>query len=109
MSIISPQEAEFTVEVDVAVLGSGDGRLCAGTAAQQAGAQTLILERDSTALGTTAMSTGIIPAAGTSFQNQVGIDDSPENFTADICKQSGYRSDQDLVLEMANESATTIE
>ena len=109
MSIISPQEAEFTVEVDVAVIGSGACGLCAGIAAKQAGANTLILERDSTALGTTAMSTGLIPAAGTSFQNQVGIDDAPEIFAADICKKSGYRSDEDLVLALAKESAKTIE
>ena len=109
MSIISPQEAKFTVEVDVAVIGSGACGLCAGIAAKQAGANTLILERDSTALGTTAMSTGLIPAAGTSFQSQVGIDDAPEIFAADICKKSGYRSDEDLVLALAKESAKTIE
>ena len=88
MSIISPQEAEFTVEVDVAVIGSGACGLCAGIAAHQAGAQTLILERDSTALGTTAMSTGLIPAAGTSFQNQVGNDNSPDTIPAEICNKS---------------------
>ena len=109
MSILSPEEADFMVEVDVGVVGAGACGLCAGLAAKQAGVNTLILERDSTALGTTAMSTGLIPAAGTSFQNEAGIDDSPELFTEDVCRKSGYRTDQNVVMTITKESAQTIE
>ena len=72
MSILSKEEAEFNSAVEVAVIGAGACGLCAGIAAKQSGAETLILERDPSALGTTAMSTGLIPAAGTSFQAKAG-------------------------------------
>ena len=54
--------------------------MCAGLAAAQAGAEVLILERDETALGTTAMLTGLIPAAGSALQKAAptpGTDHEP--------------------------------
>ena len=64
MSILSLSDADFSFELDVVVIGGGACGLCAGLAVQEAGGEVLILERDSSALGTTAMSTGLIPAAG---------------------------------------------
>ena len=109
MSILSSAEAEFNSSTDIAIVGAGACGLCAGIAAKQAGAEVLVLERDSTALGTTAMSTGLIPAAGTSFQQAHGISDSAELFAEDICKKTGYRTDESIVLDIARESAATVE
>ena len=109
MSILNISEANFTFELDVAVIGAGACGLCAGLAAQAAGGEVLILERDPSALGTSAMSTGLIPAAGTSAQKEVGIIDSPENFARDICSKSKFRTDEALALALAQESAKTIE
>ena len=109
MSILSLSEADFSFELDVAVIGAGACGLCAGLAAQAAGGEVLILERDPSALGTSAMSTGLIPAAGTSAQKEADIIDSPEIFARDICAKSKFRTDGELALALAQESAKTIE
>ena len=109
MAILDVSEADFTFSVDVLVIGGGACGLCAGLAASSAGAQVLILEQDATPLGTSAMSTGLIPAAGTSAQHQAGVVDSPELFAHDICSKSRFRTDEKIVLTLAGESAKTIE
>lgn len=109
MTIRSKKDADFSFDVDVAVVGAGACGLCAGLAAAQAGAEVLILERDETALGTTAMSTGLIPAAGSALQKSAGVEDSPEQFANDICAKSKFRTDENIALALARESAATID
>jgi len=77
-------EANFDWSVPVAVVGAGGCGLCAGLAARQAGAEVLILERDAAPIGTTGMSTGLIPGADTRMQREKGIEDSPELFAEDV-------------------------
>ena len=109
LTILSKEDADFSFEVDVAVVGAGACGLCAGLAAAQAGAEVLILERDATALGTTAMSTGLIPAAGSALQIAAGIEDSPEQFANDICAKTKFRTNEGIALALAKESAATID
>ena len=109
VSILSLSAADFSLELDVAVIGAGACGLCAGLAARQAGAEVLIIERDPSPLGTTAMSTGLIPGAGTSFQQAAGIHDTAEQFAHDVCAKTGFRTDENIVLALARESAATIE
>src|SRR3546814_17347296 len=54
------------------------------------------------------MSTGLIPAAGTPEQAAAGIEDSLEIFAADILKKTKGRTDPDIALGIARESAATI-
>jgi fumarate reductase flavoprotein subunit len=100
---------EFEFRVPIVVIGAGGCGLTAALAAHQGGAEVLVLERDSTPLGTTAMSTGLIPGAGTRFQRQRGIDDSPELFAADIVEKCRGETDPDMALVLARESAATVE
>jgi fumarate reductase flavoprotein subunit len=109
LTILSLVDAEFSFAVDVAVVGAGACGLCAGLAAAQAGAEVLILERDESALGTTAMSTGLIPAAGSALQKAAGVEDSAEQFANDICAKSKFRTDENIALSLAKESAATID
>ncbi len=102
-------ENEFEFRVPVVVIGAGGCGLTAALAANQGGAEVLVLERDSTPLGTTAMSTGLIPGAGTRFQRQRGIEDSAELFAADIVKKCRGETDPDMALVLARESARTVE
>lgn len=108
MSLLNPSVARFQFEVEVAVIGGGGCGLSAALAAQQAGAVALVLERDRAALGSTAMSTGLIPAAGTRFQQQAGIDDSPERMAADILAKARQQTDAKIVAALSRQSAATV-
>jgi len=103
------REASFAGSVSVIVIGGGGCGLTAALAAQQAGAEVLVLERDASTLGTTAMSTGLIPAAGSRLQREQGIDDSPELFARDIVAKTHGETDPAIALALAQASARTVE
>lgn len=84
MAELAATPPAFDVSVDVAVVGAGACGLVAGLRAIEAGAETLVLERDARPAGSTAMSSGFIPAPGTRFQRAAGIEDSPELLARDI-------------------------
>jgi fumarate reductase flavoprotein subunit len=109
MCILDPNTARFEASVAVLIVGGGGCGLTAALAAREHGVEVLVLERDPTPLGTTAMSTGLIPAAGSRFQREKGIDDSPERFADDILGKAQYRTDPDIVETLARESARTVE
>lgn len=96
------------MHVPLIVIGAGGTGLCAALAAADAGVEVLVIERDPTPLGSTAMSTGLIPAAGTPEQAEAGIEDSPALFAADIMAKTKGRTDSDMALHLAAESAETI-
>ena len=97
-----------TAGVDVLVVGAGAAGLCAALAAREAGAEVLVAERDQVARGTTAMSTGLIPAAGTPEQAAAGIADTPARIAEDILAKSGGRADAAVVARLAAESAAAV-
>ena len=96
------------VRYQVVVIGGGACGLTAALAARDAGADVLVIERDPVPRGTTAMSTGLIPAAGTPDQLSDGIDDSPSLFAQDIVAKSKGRTDAALALRLAEQSAETM-
>ena len=102
-------DEKFEFRVPVVVVGAGGCGLSAGLAARQAGAEVLILERDPSPLGTTAMSTGLIPGANTRFQREHGIQDSAELFARDIVKKCRGETDAEMALALAQASAATVE
>jgi fumarate reductase flavoprotein subunit len=71
-------------DVPVAIVGGGACGLVAGLLLRDAGIDCVVLERDKTPSGSTALSSGFIPAAGTQAQRDAGIADTPEAFAADI-------------------------
>lgn len=74
-----------TPDVPVAIVGAGACGLTAAIFLRDAGIDCVLLERDATPQGSTALSSGFIPAAGTRVQRDAGItDDSPARFAADI-------------------------
>jgi fumarate reductase flavoprotein subunit len=107
--VLPVDRAAFALDVGVLVVGAGACGMTAALAAADAGAQVLVLERDAVVGGTTAMSTGLIPAAGTRMQRERGVDDSPERFAADIAAKARGEVDADLVAALTRASATTVE
>jgi len=81
----------------------------AGLAAREAGAEVLVLERDAVPRGSPALSAGLIPAAGTSFQRTLGIADSADRFAADIMAKAKGAPDPDLVALVTREIAPALE
>jgi len=74
-----------TPELPVAIVGSGACGLTAAIALRDAGIDCVLLERDATPQGSTALSSGFIPAAGTRVQQAAGVhDDSAARFAKDI-------------------------
>ncbi|MFK7954862.1 MAG: FAD-dependent oxidoreductase [Lysobacterales bacterium] len=109
MSVLPASEADFGFEVPVVIIGAGGCGLSAALAAAQAGVETLVLERDPTPLGTTAMSTGLIPAAGSELQKAAGISDSADLFTQDVMKKTRGETDEGVVHALVQASAKTVD
>ena len=98
----------FEIAFPAIVIGAGATGLTAALALRDKGVEVLVLERDSTPLGSTAMSTGLIPAAGTPEQRAAGIDDDPALFAADLMRKTKGGTDGDIALRLAEQSADTI-
>ena len=107
--LLDPRDAQFAGSVPVIVVGGGGCGLTAALAAKQAGAEVVLLERDASTLGTTAMSTGLIPAANSRLQRERGIIDTPGLFAEDILRKAGGETDAVIALELARQSARTVE
>ncbi|MBI3368412.1 MAG: FAD-dependent oxidoreductase [Burkholderiales bacterium] len=74
-----------TPDVPVAIVGAGACGLTAAIFLREAGIDCVLLERDATPQGSTALSSGFIPAPATRVQCAAGVtDDSPARFAADI-------------------------
>ena len=68
----------------VVIVGGGACGLTAALALHRLGVECVVLERDAFAAGSTALSSGFIPAPCTQAQQAQGITDSVEAFAADI-------------------------
>lgn len=87
----------FPLSVPVLVIGGGACGLVAALAARDAGAEVLVLERDPSPSGSTAMSSGMIPAAGTFLQKARGVEDLPAIMAADIQAKAHGENDPAMV------------
>ena len=101
---------DFDTEVPVLIVGAGAAGRCAALAASEAGAEVVVLERDTAPRGSTALSAGLIPAAGTLFSARArGIAESPGVFAADIQRKAGGEADRGIVDLVAAQSGPTVE
>ena len=72
-------------EAPVAIVGAGACGLTAALMLRDASIDCVLLERDGRSGGSTALSSGFIPAAGTAVQRAAGVhDDSAARFARDI-------------------------
>ncbi len=109
MPILPLADARFDHAAPIVIIGAGACGLIAALAATEAGASVLILERDTTPTGSTSLSTGLIPAAGTRLQRAHGIDDSPALLAADITAKAKGQNDPAIVHAVAHAAGPTID
>ena len=92
MSEIQPAPPKFETDTEVLIIGAGACGLTAALAASETCDDVLILERDASPSGSTALASGFVPAV-TRFQ---GDSDSPEGFAADITAKAKGKQDKAL-------------
>lgn len=110
MSVIRPVPDEaFDLTCDIAVIGAGACGLTAGLRALEAGADVIVLERDATPSGSTALSSGFVPAPGTRFQAARGMADDPERFAEDIQSKAAGGADPDTVTTVTHAIGPALE
>lgn len=106
--IASPPVA-FDLTVETLIIGAGACGMVAALAAHEDGQNVLLVEADPVPSGSTALSAGLIPAAGTRFQAEAGIDDTPALFAQDIQAKAKDENDPDLVAYLTAQAGTVIE
>src|SRR6185295_18835055 len=107
--VIGAPTAEFETQLPLLIIGAGAAGLCAALAAKEAGVDAVVVERDDVPAGSTALSAGLIPAAGTRFQRDKGISDSPSLFAADIQRKAKGEADHAVVETVAARAAPLVE
>ncbi|MEM8758997.1 MAG: FAD-dependent oxidoreductase [Pseudomonadota bacterium] len=106
---VHPALDAFDLDVPVLIVGAGACGLVAALAANEAGAAPLVIEADPVPAGSTALSAGLIPAAGTALQRAAGIDDDPTIFAADIQAKAKGENPQVLVDTLASAAAPAVD
>jgi fumarate reductase flavoprotein subunit len=99
-----------TPAVPVAIVGAGACGLSAALFLRDAGVDCVLLERDAQAQGSTALSSGFIPAACTQVQRAAGVlDDSAAIFAADIQAKAQGQAAPHLVTAYAQAAAPALD
>jgi fumarate reductase flavoprotein subunit len=102
-------DEKFDAHAPLIIIGAGAAGLCAALAAKESGIDAVVIERDSVPSGSTALSAGLIPAAGTRFQRDKGITDSAALFAADILRKAHGNADQTIVDVVAQGAGLLVE
>ncbi len=99
-----------TPDLPVAIVGAGACGLTAALMLRDAGIDCALLERDAQPVGSTALSSGFIPAAGTCAQRAAGVlDDSAARFAQDIQAKAHGTAAPQLVTAFTEASAPALD
>lgn len=84
-------------DIECLVIGGGAAGLTAAMGAHHRNKSVIVMERDGVISGSTALSSGFIPAAGTKAQIKHGIKDNLEQFCSDIARKNHNTVDPDYI------------
>ena len=95
---------------DLVIAGAGGG-LAGALRAAELGLDVLVVEVSEHFRrgNNTSLSTAMIPGAGSRFQRAAGIDDSPEQFLADVMAKTHGEADERLARALTGVSARLVE
>jgi len=95
---------------DLVIAGAGGG-LAGALRAAQLGLDVLVVEVSEHFRrgNNTSMSTAMVPGAGSRFQREAGIEDSPDLFVEDILRKTKGQADERLARALADVSAELVE
>jgi fumarate reductase flavoprotein subunit len=109
MPVVFEESRRFELHVPVVVVGAGACGLVAALSARDAGAGVLVLERDARPAGSTALSSGFIPACETRWQRARGIADPVAQMVADVRRKNHDQADAAVVDAVCRASGPTLE
>lgn len=105
-----PAAHEPYLFADVVVAGAGGAGLTAALAAAERGLSVVLVEARETFRedSNTAMSTSMVPAAGTRQQAAAGIDDDPQLFLSDVMCKTHDAADRVVATALVNVAAQLV-
>ncbi|OED37781.1 3-ketosteroid dehydrogenase [Chromatiales bacterium (ex Bugula neritina AB1)] len=106
---IAAEGLDFDLSTRCVVVGAGACGLIAALTLADANIEALVLERDSAPTGSTSMSSGFIPAAGSRLQQSYGIEDSAVQFAADLNRKANSEADPDIVRTVSEHSGKVLD
>ena len=110
MAVLKAAEGPvFQVQVPVLIIGGGACGMVAALAAKDAGVTPVIVERDAIPGGSTALSSGMIPACGTRQQTDHNITDTAQIMCGDIQHKAQDEADAVLVQRLCELSGPVID
>ena len=108
-NVIVRDRFDAEIEVDCLIIGGGAAGLTAALAAIEAGDSVLIAERDAQLSGSTALSSGLIPAAETKVQSAQSIGDSRDVFFNDIMAKNKNSANPEHVRAIIDQIPRTLD
>jgi flavocytochrome c len=96
-------------EYDVIIIGSGFAGLAAALEVRKYGSSVVVLEKMRVPGGNSAISGGLVAAAGSPLQIAQGINDSPELMRADMLRAGMDLNQPELVRIVAEQSAGVLQ
>lgn len=94
---------------DVVVIGSGFAGLAAAIEAKNAGASVVVFEKMRVAGGNSIINGGVVAAAGSPYQAEKGIKDSPDLLYQDMLKAGLYLNHTELARMVAEQSNDVVQ
>lgn len=102
------QTLAFT-DPDVIVIGSGFSGMNAALEASTNGAKVMLIEKNSDLGGSIRYAGGTLSGAGTKMQEAAGIEDTEENFIADIERMGGGINVPELTAKHVSKAAAAVD
>ena len=100
--------SKYDHKVSIAIVGAGAAGLVAALAAKDNNVDVMVFERDNVPSGSTALSSGFIPACNTRWQSAIASIDTVDIFVDDIQRKNKNQSDRQFVRNVCSVSAEVL-